>query len=231
MRTLAFCFLLTLSASAQAQFFSVVDNLFENVNAIVFYGQAGALVSEDEIFGTGPEGSLYGGGAEVLIDLPGTDNTYFELALGTNVVQGLRATEPSLDLHGSLRSLPTIAVYASKLGLPEESFIMPYVGANFGVLSLWNARGYLPDGTIVPLAGETFELGASLGAYVNRGPFSGLYVELNYRHREFESLTWTTEQLPDGWPRSLNASGAFVSAGWQFYITREDDADVATPAP
>ena len=221
MRLLLAALVLATATPARAQFFTVLDDLVDNVNAIVFYGQMGRLVSEDDIQGTA-EGSLYGGGAEVLINLPGTDGTAFELALGTNVVQGFRATEPSLDLRTSLRSLPTISVYASQLGLPETSPIMPYVGANFGVLTLWNARGYLSDGTTVPVSGETFELGAAVGAYVNTGPLSGLYVEASYRHREFESLTWDAPQLPAGWPRSLNASGGFVSVGWQFYLTREE---------
>lgn len=225
MRVLPLLLGLLLAVPAQAQFFTVFDDLFKNVNAIVFYGQGGTLISTDEITGTASEGNVYGGGAEVLINLPGTPSTTFELALGTNVVQGFEATEPSLDLRGSLRSLPTISVYASRLGTPDTSPIIPYLGANFGVLSLWNAHGYLPDGTVIALDGETFELGASAGVYASKGPLAGLYIEFSYRHREFESLTWDTPQLAEGWPRSLNASGGFVSVGWQFFITRDSDDD------
>jgi hypothetical protein len=93
-------------------------------------------------------------GAEVLIDLPSYHNTDFELALGASVVQGFQATEPSLDLRASIRTLPTVSVYVSRLGLPSGSPIIPYFGAGFGVADLWNARGYTPDGTGIPVKGE-----------------------------------------------------------------------------
>ncbi|NNF58067.1 MAG: hypothetical protein HKN04_07475 [Rhodothermaceae bacterium] len=203
---------------ARAQFMDVVSGLFDSVNAIVFYGQVGALTNNEDIEGTVANLGTAGLGAEVLIDLPSVGNTYFELGLGTSLTRGFDAAEPSLDLRGSLRTLPTIAVYASQLGLPDDSPILPYVGAGFGFSELWNARGYTEDGTIIPVDADTYEFGASAGFYVNAGPFRGFYTEAGYRQRNFESLIWDTDQLPAGWPRSIDASGFELKVGWQFVI-------------
>src|SRR5690606_10919874 len=52
MRLLLAALVLATATPARAQFFTVLDDLFDNVNAIVFYGQMGRLVSEDDIQGT-----------------------------------------------------------------------------------------------------------------------------------------------------------------------------------
>ncbi|MDX1418417.1 MAG: hypothetical protein R3181_00500 [Rubricoccaceae bacterium] len=214
-----------LARPAQAQFFDLFGSLFENVNAVVFYGQAGVLTDNRTLEGTAADFGTTGLGAEVLINLPSVGDTDFELAFGASAVQGFQANEPTLDLRTSIRTLPTVSVYASRLGLPSGSPLIPYFGAGFGFTELWNARGYAPDGTVYPLQAETFELGAVAGTYLNTGPIRGLYVELGYRRREFSSLVWETEQLPPGWPRSADASGIVVNLGWQFFITRGEQED------
>jgi hypothetical protein len=197
--------------------FGVLENLFSSVNSIVFYAQGAALQSDEHLTGDIGGFALGGVGVEVLLDLPNAGDTEFELGLGGNVFTGLEATEPTLDLRASLRTLPAVSVYAAGIGVPEDSPIDPYVGLSFGLAELWNARGYDADGNVYPVEAETFELGATAGLYVDK-PLPGLYVEVGYRHRRFGSVAWEAETLPAGWPRSLDASTWQAAIGWQFRL-------------
>lgn len=203
--------------------FGVLENLFSSVNSIVFYTQAAALQSDQHLAGDVAGFALGGVGVELLLDLPNAGGTEFELGLGGNVLTGLEATEPSLDLRASIRTLPAVAVYAAGIGVPDDSPIDPYVGLSFGLAELWNARGYDQEGNVYPLEAETFELGATAGLYIDR-PLPGLYIEVGYRHRRFGSVAWATESLPAGWPRSLDASTWQGVIGWQFRL-RNDAAE------
>jgi hypothetical protein len=197
--------------------FGVLENLFESVNSIVFYAQGAALQSDEHLTGDIGGFAIGGVGVEVLLDLPNAGDTEFELGLGGNVFTGLEATEPTLDLRASLRTLPAVSVYAAGIGVPADSPVDPYVGLSFGLAELWNARGYDADGNVYPVEAETFELGATAGLYVDK-PLPGLYVEVGYRHRRFGSVAWEAETLPAGWPRALDASTWQAAIGWQFRL-------------
>jgi hypothetical protein len=203
--------------------FGVLEGLFSSVNSIAFYAQGAALQSTDEVSGSVGDFALAGVGVEVLIDLPSVGGTEFELGLGGNTLTGLEATEPSLDLRGSLRTLPAVAVYATGIGVSDGSPVEPYAGLSFGLAELWHARGYDADGAVYPVEAEAFELGATAGLYVDR-VVPGLYVEVGYRHRHFGSLAWEAEALPAGWPRALDASAWQAIVGWQFRL-RNGDAE------
>ena len=214
--------------AAHAQLPGAFESLFQQVNSIVFYGQVGAFTDNAVFEGNVGDFGVTGLGTEVLLDLPSALNTDFELGLGTSFVRGFDAEEPSLDFRGSVRTLPQIAVYASGFGDMERDVLNPYLGVSFGVADLWNARGYEADGTIYEVDAQTFELGVVGGLYVEASALRGLYVEAGYKVRQFESLTWTAESLPegwllpDGWPRAADASEAFVNIGWQFRL-RDDE--------
>lgn len=216
LRLLALLALVPLPVCAQLP--GVFEELFENVNSITFYAQVGALTDNSQIEGTTAGFGTTGLGIEVLLDLPEVLDTDFELGLGTSYVRGFEAAEPSLDLRASIRTLPSISVYASGFGGMEQGTINPYVGVSFGVADLWNARGYTAAGEVYPVGSETFELGVTGGFFVEAPLVRGLFVEGGYRVRNFESLTWETAVLPDGWPRSIDASTWFVNAGWQFRL-------------
>ena len=205
---------------AKAQLPGVFEGLFEQVNSIVFYSQVGALSDNSAVEGTIADFGVAGLGTEVLLSLPQIpgSGSEFELSLGTNFLRGFRAVEPTLDLRTSLRTLPQISVYATFVGLAVNSPIQPYAGVTFGFAEMWNARGYAPDGTVYELTADTYEIGASGGLYVDWSTLRGLYVEGGYRVRNFESLNWGAETIPENWPRSIDTSGWIVNVGWQFRI-------------
>ena len=202
--------LLPLPARAQDPM-DAVSELFEEVNSVAFYTHAATLASDGEL-----EGVLSGVGLEVFLNLPSVGKAEFELGLGANTLSGFEAVEPSLDLRGQIRTLPTLAIYGV---LDSTAVVEPYLGLQFGVAELWNTRGYAEDGTIYEAGSETFELGVVGGGYLDAGPLRGLYAEVAFRRRRFESVTWgEAETLPEGWPRAIDASTWSVTLGWQFRI-------------
>lgn len=203
---------------ASAQVLDVFSGLFDSVNSIVFYGTSSLLLDETAVRGTavGDE-ALVGLGVEVLLNIDRDGPTVFELGLGTSVDGGFEATAPSLDLRGSFRTLPQVAVYASEFGIPETTPVTPYLGLTFGVVDLWNAVGYDDAGTAVPVSGTTYQIGATAGIYMQQ-VLPGLYAEVSLRQRDFASLRWDTETLPASWPRSINASLLSMAVGWQFSV-------------
>ncbi len=223
---------------AQAQFDFLTD-VFEEVNSVTIAvqgshlpGTRGVRSRDGECMDVG----LCGMTAEVLIDLPSVGGQELELGLGTSFLRGFESTEPSLDLHGSLRSFPTLTAY---LSLPEAwglGIAEPYAGASFGLAMLWNGRGYDAEGREYEVDAETIEYGVSAGLYLIKP--SGLFIEGAYRWRQFESLDWefpdgAGSALPAGWPRDLDLSGWVVSLGWQFRLrsSKSGEKPAATPAP
>lgn len=232
------CALAALSSTPASAQFDFLTGLFEEVNSITIAVQGsqitrsgGVRARESECLGFG----ICGMTAEVLLDLPSVSGADLELGLGSSVLRGFAATEPSLDLHGSVRAFPTISAYAT---LPESwgmGLFSPYAGASFGLAELWHARGYDDAGTEYELNAETFEYGVVAGVYLLKP--AGLFVEGGFRWRSFASVDWTLpeaaeERLPAGWPRDLDLSGWHVSVGWQFRLRDgEDPPAVTNPEP
>lgn len=209
---------LAAAAPAAAQDLGFVEGLFEEVTAVTVYYQTGGVPGSAEV----SSGALHGAGSEVLINLKSSGAVSYELGLGASFLRGYRADEPSLDLRASLRALPTVSLYVTR-----DSLLGPlsaYVGGSFGLIELWNAQAYGPSGQPWDVTARTFELGAALGLYLNRGPLTGLFVEGGYRSRDFHSVRWESradETLPLAWPRSLDLSGPVLSLGWQVQLGTE----------
>lgn len=224
MRLLLFACALALLLPRPAGAQEAIEALFSNTEAVTVSGSVGCLTSASVTTGAGGCG-LYGFGLEALINLSSADTLGgwgFELALGYGQLAGFRAENPALDLRGAVRSLPSVAAYASRRAELPMGFQSYYFGIHTGFLRTANMQAYDAEGRQYSLEGETFEFGGSLGLYHR----SGLFVEPTYRIRYFPSLSWTlpdgVEALPAGWPRALNLSGPSVSAGYQFSIpTRE----------
>lgn len=209
--------LLALPADARAQ--AAIEELFSKTEAVTVSGNLGCLTGTGVATDSGSCG-LYGFGLEAVISLatPEGSGWGFELALGYGQLSGFRSDDPSLDLRGAVRALPSIAAYASrerKMPLGFEDF---YFGLHTGFLQTVNLQAYDREGRQFSLEGETFEFGASVGVFHR----SGLFIEPTYRFRYFPSVEWTlpdgVDALPEGWPRGLNLSGPSVSVGYQFAV-------------
>jgi hypothetical protein len=206
---------LACASPAAAQDLGLVEGIFQEVSAVTVYYQTGGVPGSREV----SSGALHGAGSEVLINLKSEGGVTYELGLGASFLRGYRADEPSLDLRASLRALPTISLYVTRDALPGP--FSAYLGGSFGLIELWNAQAYGPSGQPWDVQARTFELGGSLGLYLNRGALTGLFVEGGYRSRDFHAVRWESrggEELPLTWPRSLDFSGPLLSVGWQVQL-------------
>jgi opacity protein-like surface antigen len=214
-------------AHAQMDF---IAGVFKDVRSIALSVQGGGIPGSAQLRPSEGDCSfkgVCGMAAEVLIELPSASGVELELGLGASVLRGFSADEPTLDLHGSVRSFPTVSAYAALPNALGLGIAEPYAGLSFGLSELWNARGYDPDGVRYALEAQTFEYGVAAGLYLRRP--EGLFIEGSYRWRNFGSIDWqlpdaAEERLPAGWPRELDLSGWMVSVGWQFRL-RDPDED------
>ncbi|HEX5724728.1 MAG TPA: hypothetical protein VFX98_04635 [Longimicrobiaceae bacterium] len=214
------------AAPAAAQDISLLTGLFENVENISLFIQTGGVFDRGRISSSDPFCCLVGAGGEVLINLRSTPGGLdYELGLGTSFLRGFESQVEGLDFRGSVRSFPSISLYVSGQRLPGTDLVRGYVGGTFGFVELWNARAFDPDGTRHPATGQTLELGASLGVYLDRGPLSGLIAEAAYRHRHFPSVDWGADDavVPEEWPRALDLSGLVFAFGYQFPVKSDDE--------
>ena len=226
MRTLTLCAVALLAAApARAQDLGMIEALFDDVSAVTIYYQLGGLSSTEQVTSDGP---LHGAGTEVLINLASSGPMRYELGLGASYLRGYQSTRPDLDLRASLRALPTVSIYATR----EGGLISGYMGGAFGLIELWNAQAYGASGQPWNLEAHAFELGGTLGFYLEKG-LPGLFAEASYRSRDFHSVKWSStndEDLPADWPRSLDLSGPILSIGWQLQLPTKDEKKAA-PAP
>ena len=211
--------LLLTPAAAQAQFLGPLEGLFRKIDGVTVFGSLGILESTDLLDMDEAMGYkvMRGVGVEVLIELqemdPDSLRWGLELAFGADYMTGFVAREPTLDLRGSLRGLPTLSVYAAP---PLEYYgYSVYIGVTVGFVQLWNANGFDPENRQYGIDGNTFQLGGSFGLYT---PI-GLFVEAAYRNRNFRSVQYDlpggVDSLPQGWPRSMDMSVVQISLGFQ----------------
>ena len=214
--------LLLLPRPARAQGFEFIEGLFDSVNSVSFFVQTGRLTGSAQMEGDCGAFDLCGMGTEVFLNLTATDRVLLELALGTGYVRGFSAKEPSIDLRGAVRAVPTVGVYVSHLQAIDSGSVVPFAGVQVGFAELWNVQAYDVEGNEYAIEGDTYELGASAGLAVDRGPLDGFFMEASYRHRRFPSVDWDVDQVQPGWPREIDLSAWFISLGWQFDLDLDE---------
>jgi len=188
-----------------------IDKLAEHVSGISL--EAGWGVRSRSREATVPH--LHAYSFEIMIDLEPADErgkgADYQLGIGYSMLTGFAAKEPTLDLHGSIRSLPTLTGYASRQYRGKGPWF--YLGGEVGVAELWNARGYDDSSRVYTVAATTLEAGLTAGLYV-----AGVFVEAGFRNRDF-ALNWTLpdpiKKLPSNWPRSLQLNSWTITVGYQ----------------
>lgn len=132
----------------------------------------------------------------------------FELALGYGQLTGFELADRTVELHGSVRELPAVTLYASHVASGA------YAGVRTGLIQTHALRLYDADGASHQGSAEAFELGGALGwTRELAGVFP--FLEAAWTARSFPSVEWDTDVLPAAAPRELRLSGWSVSAGVQ----------------
>lgn len=215
-------------ALARAQL-NVFDDLVKNVSGLMFSVSTGSLTDPDAL----TTENLRCFGLETLIDVYTFGDTLdnsrrrwgFELGLGYEQVNGLTATEPSMDLRGKLTSVPVFSLYGTYYGW---DWAQPFIGLHGGK---WNFAGSGIDsaGARFRLESEILGTGVTAGVYKEiKGLSSGIILKATYHYRVFQDLKWTVpqgEKVPRSWPITMDASGFEYAVAWQF------DFDRAEPKP
>ena len=147
----------------------------------------------------------------VTTQAPTQDVWTFEVGLGYGQVSGFEAREASLDLRGSLRSLPAVSLYASYEDLGT------YFGLRSGLMELTGLQVFDVEGRAVQGASQSFMAGFLVGqAWEIAG--LNLFIEGAYMRRDFPSVEWSADIPPPGTPRSMDLSGWSVGGGVQFGV-------------
>lgn len=222
-RLLALAILLLLGAPAPAsgQELGLFTGIFKNVSSFTIYTQ-GANLRRTSGLVPAPNRcafmELCGGGLELLIDLnPAAAGASVEIGVGASFLSGFAFPHPDVELRGSVRAFPTLSGYFT---FPAGQ-LEPFIGLSFGLADLWQMHAYTSDSINrqIPVSGQTFEYGGSIGAYLGIGPRHGIFAELGHRERRFNSVGWgnTAPPLPE--LRALDFSGTTLSIGVQFDLT------------
>jgi hypothetical protein len=225
--TLAALLLVGAPTPASAQDFGLFTGIFKNVSSFTIYTQGGNLQRTSGLVPAPNRCAfmeLCGGGMELLIDLnPAAAGASVEIGVGASFLSGFALHDPAVDLRGSVRAFPTLSGYFT---FPAGQ-LEPFIGVSFGLADLWQMHAYSTDSINrqIPVSGQTFEYGGSIGTYLGIGPRHGLFAELGYRERRFNSVRWENSAPPRPELRALDFSGTTFSIGVQF------DLSPRAPAP
>ena len=136
----------------------------------------------------------------------------FELGVGYGQTAGFEASDPDLELRGSVRDLPAVTAYAS------YETTGTYFGMRTGFMRTQALQVSTADGTTFRGSGEAFLLGAVLGQAFDISAVTA-FLETGYMIRHFPSVQWDgSETLPAGVKRDLRLSGFVASVGIQFAL-------------
>ena len=137
----------------------------------------------------------------------------FEMGIGYGQLTGFESGDPTLDLRGQVRELPSASLYAS------YEPIGAYFGLRSGFMSLRALRAYDPAGVAFSGLADTFLMAGLIG---NSVEVLGLnvFAEVAYSIRSFPSVEWKPVSpgggLPLNLPRELSFSGWSIGTGVQF---------------
>jgi hypothetical protein len=148
-------------------------------------------------------------------------NPSLDLTIGFDMLTGLAAEEESLDLRGSIMSLPSITAHHTlkvPARIPHSSAV---VGVTLGLSQLRDMRAVIPQDAAayraVQVGGSGYHVGVNVGLSRTIGNGVGVYVNNSFRYTRFPSLDWQegTASLvpPVGWPLSMELWSGTVRIG------------------
>lgn len=188
----------------QAQDISAIDGLLKFAGGFsagaVFYAPTGLIESE----------VLEVRDALQQIGLLLRNNDY-DLSIGADLTSGFTAEEPSLDMRGSIRALPTITrFFETRFGAFNQPMQLN-LGLNVGLSQLDGVRSQIreltPPDRAIELHGNGFHTGAGVGLSTSFGTF-GPFIEASARYHTFGSLDWREGGKsfvpPEGWPLTMS---------------------------
>lgn len=136
---------------------------------------------------------------------------------------GFRLRDQSLDVHGSLREVPSVSAYATSQNLGVLGAGLS-VGARSGLVVLHSVKAYDVNDSVATAGGSAFQAGPVLGLAWSRDKGNTWFIEGSYLWRQFAGVDWTGDvvkgRVPKMYPRTFNLSGASIQAGVQIRTLR-----------
>ena len=143
---------------------------------------------------------------------PPTETVWiFELGVGYGQLAGFDARDRSLDLKGSIRSLPFLSLYGS------YEPIGVYGGLRSGFMTTEGLQVFDSEGTVFSGDADSFLAGVVLGYSIEVLGIN-IFAEGAYTVRDFPSVEWKGGTLPAGIPREMSLSGWNLGGGIQFSV-------------
>lgn len=150
-----------------------------------------------------------------------------ELGLGYSQFSGFRSTTDDYQIHGTLREIPAITLYASLL--PNTGGFLGrfggYAGFRTGLIQARDFQVTIPSSTsgdtvsVYQGEGQAFQIGWVLGGFfdVPNVPVS-IFGERANMYRSLRSVRWAKDgaKIPDFVPEEIDFSGTTYSFGIQF---------------
>jgi hypothetical protein len=152
---------------------------------------------------------------------------YFELGLGYSQFAGFGSNDPSYELRGTVREVPSISLYGTyrdeKIRLLK--YLNPYAGVRSGLLQVSSLSLYdgMPgeDRTTYNASATAFQIGIVGGVQLNVGDRIRAYYEWSNTNRRLPNLQWSspgTNRVREAFPRELDFSGRGRTVGVQITL-------------
>jgi hypothetical protein len=144
-----------------------------------------------------------------------------ELGLGYSQHTYFQSRNDSIDLHGSLQELPSVALYVTDQG---GDWITWYWTLRTGLVRLQDVRAYTPGDTVYPAGGSAMQVGTGFGALLARERTIGAFIELDWNYRRFGGVDWTPvdQRVPRELPRTLSFTGWSLAFGAQVQFRKPE---------
>jgi hypothetical protein len=147
-----------------------------------------------------------------------------ELGLGYSQFSGFTSTDDRFELRGTVREVPSVAVYASLEGPGIVGHLNPYVGIRSGLIMLSDVQLFTPvtgdSTTAYRGSAEVFQVGGAVGVSAG-SEVASVFLEAQLNLRRFTSVDWTGGAggtIPGFLPRGLDFTGPSVSVGVQIHV-------------
>jgi len=147
-----------------------------------------------------------------------------ELGLGYSQFSGFTSTDERFELRGTVREVPSVAVYASLEGPGIVGHLNPYVGIRSGLIKLSDVQLFTPvsgdSTTAYRGSAEVFQVGGAVGVSAG-SEVASVFLEAQLNLRRFTSVDWTGGTggtIPGFLPRGLDFTGPSLSVGVQIHV-------------
>lgn len=165
---------------------------------------------------------------------PGEDTTIMssymlvEVAVGYSQFSGFSSVDPSFELKGAVREIPSVSVYGTFSSDDESSSLKHFkfrLGLRSGLIQLWDVQANDPidANTFDTYTGNahTFQLGGVAAFAFAYKKEIYPFVEYSWMLRKFPSVQWSLAEahtMPQRFPRELDFTGPSLSFGLRIDI-------------